>query len=229
MTHTYIYRPVCGTDGNTYRNKCLLELESCSEGGDKTLAVAHRGECYPGASERPPKPSTAPAIAAVSATAEGEGDKVEECFNSEACPFLYRYDDPNIAQQKKAYFPFTQRPVCGTDGETYSNICELRLTAKCLEILDLDVASRGECTKERHSAPAPCRLRLPSAGCPQDYSPVCGSDGVTYFTRCDLETKACDLKIEEGKKRRLRRPLQQMDDQGREEELLSVNHDGPCM
>ena len=35
-------------------------------------------------------------------------------------------------------------PVCGSDGVTYSNACELEVE-KCHEKPDLTIASQGEC------------------------------------------------------------------------------------
>lgn len=44
-----ILKPVCGSDGRTYNNVCLLELASClGEGSEENggrIEVAHRGQC----------------------------------------------------------------------------------------------------------------------------------------------------------------------------------------
>ena len=38
------HKPVCGTDGNTYRSKCYLDTSNCNKVTD-IVEVAHEGEC----------------------------------------------------------------------------------------------------------------------------------------------------------------------------------------
>jgi len=131
------YLPLCGTDGQTYSNGCQLESSNCLR--RTKVAVAHDGACV---------------------------EAVPEC--SLACQMDYT-------------------PVCGTDGQTYGNSCELQSTA-CLKRSSVRVAHQGECVS---IAPAAIPGHNCNQACLMNWIPVCGTDGVTYGNSCQLESVAC--------------------------------------
>ncbi|XP_017782606.1 PREDICTED: four-domain proteases inhibitor-like [Nicrophorus vespilloides] len=97
---------------------------------------------------------------------------------------------------------FDYRPVCGSDGRTYGNLCGL----KCRQREDsaLTLAYHGECKIEKRSA-EPCK-------CTKEYNPVCGTDAVTYdnlcLLKCARETDASVYLLYEGACKKNQKPVE---------------------
>ncbi|KAI8502187.1 hypothetical protein Bbelb_197750 [Branchiostoma belcheri] len=112
----------------------------------------------------------------------------------------------------QSFCPLIYMPVCGSNGQTYSNMCDLNVNACQLAVhnmCDLNVnacqlavqfsnqadfepliyAHGGACarkTEKRQFTDSNCLTF-----CNLMYAPVCGSNGQTYSNSCFLNSASC--------------------------------------
>ncbi len=179
------YAPVCGCDGVTYGNDCERRAAG--------VPLDFRGDC----ADRP-----------VACNGNDACDSGEYCRTRKGvCD-----TQPGICAARPEACTQQYDPVCGCDGETYSNDCVAASAG-------VSVAYRGECkpgpTACRDNRDCEydefCQKRVgecDSRGrcaprpevCTRIFSPVCGCDGETYSNECVAasdgvtlaDTAACD-------------------------------------
>ncbi|XP_030843085.1 agrin isoform X4 [Strongylocentrotus purpuratus] len=167
------YNPVCGSDGVDYNNECDLNAAACSQ--QKSVTVVFQGLCDP------------------CQEVEYENSVCKLDRNREPQPGC----DSNCPNS-------VINPVCGSDGVTYDNDCEINRAA-CLSNLEdiLITFTEGPCEDGTH----PCeeftcdygQCLVDDAGmpqcvctpCPEVFTPVCGSDGLTHSSMCHMEEASC--------------------------------------
>ncbi len=169
---------MCGSDGKTHDSECKLRAESCRRA--IPIEVVERRPCTGCANV------TCHFYSVCSGSLEKPGVGVCSCPAS--CDQLHAHDE------------LIEGIVCGTDGRTYDNECQLKMEA-CTRQQHVVVANEGDCdlcrdVKCQHGARCEAGQCVCPTECPPAFgesSAVCGTDGLIYPNECEMLKRSCEV------------------------------------
>ncbi|XP_048251977.1 agrin-like isoform X2 [Haliotis rufescens] len=150
-------RRVCGSDGRDYFNDCDFAKAHCH---DPSLHVGYVGEC----------PTT---TLARTTTATTTSPTTHPANANLLCKALQAAQCPDDSEE-----------LCGTDRNTYPNLCKFQ-QAKCSSPR-LEIDHVGVCV-----TPSPLCEAFSIAICENTRREMCGSDKITYYNLCYFQKALC--------------------------------------
>ena len=202
-----VFMSVCSKDGQVFHNYCAFREYTCKE-DNKDTELDSTGSCdnltldHEGCENVICPELKRPICASNGKTYQNLCFMYKDkCATEEDIIFDKLgpcQEEDHTVDDCPRFCPAVFAPVCGSDGVTYSNECQLT-TQACVSKTDLTLSHPGPCTdddvetddeEEEEDQPKPGCPKF----CPEFLDPICGSDGVTYDNPCFLARESCQEK-----------------------------------